>query len=284
MKTNIIYFVLEAIIISCIGCEPHNQPEETLGFSISPTQKVVFSPGNLQYCAKKDLWQFAKNQYDYIGEENVHISQDYEGWIDLFGWGTGNNPTLNTSDRQEYATFTDWGVNSISGDPQNTWRTLTNDEWDYLVFKRPNACAYYTVAQVNGTNGLILLPDNWTAPKGIVIASGMNTYVPGENYDYGYAAYQTFTASEWKKLEKNGAVFLPAAGWRMQDGYYGTETKILHVQESGLYWNSTKYFIPGYDNWETNESCSLNFGTGAVFVDGGLYRTYGFSVRLVKDL
>ena len=283
MKTNITYLILVVITTICISCESHNQPELQYGFSISETRQVVFSPGNLQYCPKKDIWRFAENQYDYIGEENIYISQDYEGWIDLFGWGTGNNPTLNTIDRRDYTTFTDWGINRIGNDPQNTWRTLTSDEWDYLINKRPNACAYYTVAQVNGTNGLILLPDNWTVPKDIVIASGMNTYVPGENYNCDYAAYQTFTAAEWKKLEKNGAIFLPAAGSRYPADFYGTEINPSYFQEDGKYWTSTKYFVPSYDNWETGESYSLHFYSGELYTRE-YYNVYGFSVRLAKDI
>lgn len=280
MKTHITSLLLTAIILICASCELHNQPELQYGFSISETRQVVFSPGNLQYCPKTDLWRFAPNQYDYIGEGNNYIGQDYEGWIDLFGWGTGDNPTLHTIDTQDYATFTDWGINSIGKDPQNTWRTLTNDEWNYLLFLRPNACAYYTVAQVNGTNGLILLPDNWTAPKDIVIASGMNTYVPGDDL---YAAYQTFTVSEWKKLEKNGAIFLPAAGSRYPADFYGTEINTSSFQEVGKYWTSTKYFVPGYDNWESGESYYLHFYSGELYTRGH-YNVYGFSVRLAKDI
>ena len=280
MKTHITSLLLTAIILICASCELHNQPELQYGFSISETRQVVFSPGNLQYCPKTDLWRFAPNQYDYIGEGNNYIGQYYEGWIDLFGWGTGDNPTLHTIDTQDYATFTDWGSNSIGKDPQNTWRTLTNDEWNYLLFLRPNACAYYTVAQVNGTNGLILLPDNWTAPKDIVIASGMNTYVPGDDL---YAAYQTFTAAEWKKLEKNGAIFLPAAGSRYPADFYGTEINTSSFQEVGQYWTSTKYFVPGYDNWESGESYSLHFYSGELYTRE-YYNVYGFSVRLAKDI
>ncbi len=280
MKTHITSLLLTAIILICASCELHNQPELQYGFSISETRQVVFSSGNLQYCPKTDLWRFAPNQYDYIGEGNNYIGQYYEGWIDLFGWGTGDNPTLHTIDTQDYATFTDWGSNSIGKDPENTWRTLTNDEWNYLLFLRPNASAYYTVAQVNGTNGLILLPDNWTAPKDIVIASGMNTYVPGDDL---YAAYQTFTVSEWKKLEKNGAIFLPAAGSRYPADFYGTEINTSYFQEVGKYWTSTKYFVPGYDNWESGESYSLHFYSGELYTRGH-YNVYGFSVRLAKDI
>ena len=56
--------------------------------------QIVFSKGNLQYHCTNHVWQFATNQYDMIGDDNANISDSYDGWIDLFGYGTGNNPTL----------------------------------------------------------------------------------------------------------------------------------------------------------------------------------------------
>ena len=70
-------------------------------FSVSATQQVYFSQGNLQYQASTSTWRFAENQYDYVGNadngtvyegetkcNNALIAEDYTGWIDLFGWGT----------------------------------------------------------------------------------------------------------------------------------------------------------------------------------------------------
>ena len=57
-------------------------------FSVSETEKVRFSKGNLQYQASTNTWRFAENQWDYIGEGNTNASASYEGWIDLFSWGT----------------------------------------------------------------------------------------------------------------------------------------------------------------------------------------------------
>ena len=97
--------------------------------------KVYFSKGNLQYKASTNTWQFAANQYDYIGNANSNISSSYSGWIDLFGWGTsGYNHGANCyqpwstsqtdSDYYAYGQYTydlydqtgkaDWGYNAIS--------------------------------------------------------------------------------------------------------------------------------------------------------------------------
>ena len=47
-----------------------------------------FSKGNLRYNAAFNAWKLADNQYDYVGKDNNNIAPDYNGWIDLFGWGT----------------------------------------------------------------------------------------------------------------------------------------------------------------------------------------------------
>ena len=237
-------------------------------FSVGGGKQVTFSPGNLQYHPANNEWRFAANQTDYIGADNSNISDTYDGWLDLFGWSTSaTNFGVSTSeDRRDYSgSFVDWGTNKIGNDDPNTWRTLTRGEWNYVVFNRPNASSLKGVAQVNGVNGLILLPDNWTCPAGVTFKSGFHSSF-GSKY---YAAYQTFTADQWSKLEAAGAVFLPAAGARV-----GTEvSRTLYYY--GEYWSATEY--------ESNCAYFLNFSSDGA----GMYYSScctGHSVRLVKDL
>ena len=232
-------------------------------FSVSATKTVTFSPGNLQYHAANNKWRFAPSQLDYIGEDNSNISSTYNGWIDLFGWGTGNNPTNSTTDYDNYQTFVDWGVNKIGSYSPNKWRTLTYEEWYYLRWKRPNYDKLIGVAQVNGVNGLILLPDAWVCPNGVNFKSGFHDYY-GTEY---YAAYQSISASDWSKLEASGAVFLPAAGYRIGSNVYD-------VQYYGFYWSATEY-----NSTHANFLYFNSDGAGMYFND----RYGGRSVRLVQD-
>ena len=235
------------------------------GFSVSATKKVTFSPGNLQYHPANDEWRFAPSQLDYVGDANSNISPTYNGWLDSFGWGTGNNPTNSSTDYNDYQTFVDWGTNQIGSDAPNTWRTLTYDEWKYLLNTRANASSHKGVAQVNGVNGLILLPDNWTCPAGVTFKSGFHSSY-GVEY---YAAYQTFTAAEWSKLESAGAVFLPTAGRRGGSNVY-------YVQYNGRYWSATED--------SSNGAYCLGFNSDGANVGSYGNRDYGLPVRLVKDL
>ena len=139
---------------------------------------------------------------------------------------------------------------------------MTYKEWDYLRYERPNYDKLIGVAQVNGVNGLILLPDAWQCPNGVTFKSGFDD-------DYClecYGNYQTFSASDWSKLESSGAVFFPAAGIR-----FGS--RVDDVQDLGYYWSATNYYsIADY----------LTFGSDEATIGSSSCRD-GQSVRLVQD-
>ena len=232
-------------------------------FSISEDKTITFSPGNLQYHAVNDEWRFAPSQLDYIGYDNNVNSSTFNGWIDLFGWGTGNNPTITNEIIENYPTFVDWGINKIGNDAPNTWRTLTHEEWNYIIKERTNASNLIGIAQVDGVNCLIILPDNWICPSGV-------TFKPGCHTEWGmeyYNVYQSINSSDWSKLEESGAILLPVAGYRISEG-------ASNVQYNGNYYSSSEY---GNDH-----AYCLYIDSNAISV-GGCNRVYGRSVRLVKD-
>ena len=255
---------------SCESNEPAKSKSNGIGvFSVSATQQVAFSPGNLQYQPANNVWRFAENQTDYIGDANSNCSSSYNGWLDLFGWsgstGSAKFGVSTSQDEADYSgSFVDWGTNKIGNDAPNTWRTLTYEEWDYLLNYRNNATSLCGVAQVNGVNGLIFLPDNWTCPAGVTFKFGFHS---SDDTEY-YAAYQTFTADQWSTLEKLGAVFLPAAGCR-----YGSDVE--DVQYYGNYWSATED--------DSNDAYYLIFYSDEADVCY-YHRDLGLSVRLVKDL
>ena len=249
-----------------VGCEPI-APEVIGVFSVSETKQVTFSSGNLQYHPANNEWRFAQSQWDYIGEANSNCSSTYNGWLDLFGWSTSATyfGVSRSTDNENYSgSFVDWGINKIGNDAPNTWRTLTYDEWNYLLNNRNNASSLRGVAQVNGVNGLIFLPDNWTCPAGVTFKSGFRSDFTAETY----GQYQAFTADQWSKLEKSGAVFLPAAGDRCG-------SIVRDVQFGGCYCSAT----------ESNNYRAYYFYF--CLVDAGMFyhaRYDGQAVRLVKDL
>ena len=232
-------------------------------FSVSATHQVHFSQGNLQYRASTNTWRFAEHQYDYVGGANSNISSAYSGWIDLFGWGTGNNPTLASTNYTDYGTFVDWGSNAIinGGNAANQWRTLASAEWDYLLNSRTNASSKRGTGNINGVGGLIILPDSWTQP------SGCPQFNPGFVSDFGGWSNNSYTLAQWAQMETAGAVFLPAAGRR-------SGTNVNDVGSKGNYWSST----PSNANYARN----VGFSSSNLY-DGNSDLYDGFSVRPVQD-
>ena len=252
--------------------------------------QVYFSQGNLQYQASTNTWKFAENQYDYIGSDNSNISSTYSGWIDLFGWGTSGynhgavcyqpwSTSQANSDYYAYGDYiyyldsqtgqADWGYNPISngGNQENQWRTLTNEEWDYIFTTRSTASDIrYAKAQVNNRNGVILLPDDWISDT----YSLNNTNNCSANYNSN-----TITASQWTTLENSGAVFLPAAGLR-------NGTSVINVGDNvggcGYYWSS----LCCNTSFCNHYAILLEFDQSSLFTDGSGNRFFGLSVRLVR--
>ena len=268
---------------------PNDLPEGALAgeFSVSPTKKVRFSKGNLQYnaalgthqCAdgttKQGTWRFAEHQWDTIGMSQCGKSETYDGWISAYSWGTSgwnsgaeryqpwdmsaNNLTgfyvggdISNDLTGEYA-YADWGVyNAISngGNEPNSWRTLTEDEWGYILKQRTNYQQLCSYADVDGIEGMILLPDNYEMPAGIIFTSSTK---PSQNH---------YSISEWLLMENNGAVFLPNESGYITD--LSTQGQPLACQlQTNIYWSATHHnshraisvYLPNLEVWDHRYRC-----------------------------
>ena len=285
-------------------------------------------------------WRFAKHQYDYVGggllssnnnylgnvvldetvsdgtgnSDNEQIGGfssyfplpysgpiTYYGWIDLFGWGTGNRPRQCRQENNYYSTYTEWGSNPIMNDGTSEsggfWCTLKRSEWKYLMEFRPSARGKMGFATVCGVHGLILLPELFN-PASLPAGCGLATFAE-ITYTGGVPeCYNDNIISDpenWKVMEQNGAVFLPAGGYRGS----GT-TGVLYCldfdgggptgtggrdQDHGAYWTSTD------GTTSTSGSCfDVRFGnnisniTNHVDPDYYMAPDNGHSVRLVHRL
>ncbi|MBO5086787.1 MAG: hypothetical protein J6B65_06070 [Paludibacteraceae bacterium] len=279
-KLNLLsIFFLIAIVAS------HAQTEGALNglFSVSATQQVRFAQGNLQYQASTNTWRFAENQYDAIKKDNSKISATYDGWIDLFGWGTSGYdnkyPYMLSIDPTQYGngtneiekTLYDWGLNnaiSNGGNKAGLWRTPTLNEWYYIFMRRANADSLYGIACVNNINGLIVLPDNWVTPENL-------TFTPGiaNNYDDEYKTINEYTLEQWKTLENLGALFLPTTGYIYI--YESGGIDIYSANTHGYYWSSTSN--------KEEEAFMLNFGAAVATADAKFKRNKCSAVRLITD-
>jgi len=292
---------------------PSSAPEGAINglFTINENgDQVYFSQGNLQYQASTNTWRFAEHQWDYVGGvdelgqihdgmviengvpcNNSVISANYDGWIDLFEWGTSGynhgavcyQPWAHGSSLYDYYAYgdstnnlndqtgeADWGYNAISngGNLENMWRTLTGDEWTYVLFTRSTTFGIrFAKAQINGINGLILLPDDWNS--GTYNLSSPNTHD-------AYYDSNIISMSDWTtKFEANGAIFLLAAYSRNHNVLVNSGIGSLYGGISGNYWTATR------KDWEF--TFRLDFSDFDIGMFGS-HPLLGLYVRLVQDV
>lgn len=104
---------------------------------------------------------------------------------------------------------------------------------------------------------MVLLPDEWTLPEGLSFTSGNS----------GWA--NVYSPDQWGQMEANGAVFLPAAGYR-DDG------ELTEVGNYCAYWSSSHY--------DATHVYELDIQPGRLYTDRYYYQYIGNSVRLVQDV
>ena len=292
------------------GGTPSGHPEGAINglFTINAEgNQVYFSQGNLQYQASTSTWRFAGNQWDYVGADNSNISSTYDGWIDLFGWGTsgyhnvydnfnvnyqpystsqnvvhtecnyyGYGPSTNMYDPNltgmsaEY----DWGVhNAISngGNQVGLWRTMTSAEWEYVFFFR-------SASKVGNTSNARFAKATVNGVSGVILFPDIFSvpiYLPTplqvNNQDASFSI-NGYSEEGWTALENLGCVFLPAAGGR-------SGTSISSAGSYGNYWSSSyeSYVSARYMYFHSFQYSSPRMGTNS-------YARYiGYSVRLVHN-
>lgn len=250
-------------------------------FSVSATKQVYFSKGNLRatYDGSSWTWSFADHQYDAVGDAvaNTSISGNgtvsANGSVDLFGWVGASSAFTdmaafgisNSETNTDYGTVNnealknDWGSNAITNggnDASYGWRTLTYDEWNYVVKTRTDADSKRGAATVNDIKGWILLPDAWTLPAGASFTAGCAS---------GYTT-NSYTAGQWADMESAGAVFLPVT--RLREG-----SSMVRPDE-GNYWSTTC----GADG-----AFSASFFSSGVNTSKHWSHYFGAAVRLAKD-
>lgn len=249
-------------------------------YSVAEDRKVWIATGNLMYHPKNQCWAFAEDAFFYVGNDNANIGADYDGWIDLFGWGTSGSPHRQhcyqpwswESNPDLYCAYddpnlqlydqtgqADWGYNVHFDDEDGGWRTLTRDEWDYLFNLRSTPSGIrFAKAQVCGVNGVILLPDEWSTS----VYHLNNVNQPNASFS------SNVIGNGWDVLlQFNGAVFLPAAGRRQ-------EKQVSSAGSVGYYYSSES---------SVRKAKGISFDY-LILGDNTVLRSDGLSVRLVKDV
>lgn len=235
-------------------------------FSVSPTKKVRFSQGNLMYTGfgthavadggmAEGTWRFYFKQAGYTNLSGMEYSSK---WIGRFAWGTSgwNSGANNYKPYQssQYASinsnnyypggnwennltgpfaYADWGVyNAIlnGGNQPQQWRTLSYDEWDYLLNQRRGHAVKWGIANISGSvTGLVLLPDRWFLPEGIEFNEGPTI---------GGTVLNSYSSQQWKQMEDAGAVILCGYG---SPSFYFLSSSASSLEGAGSVYIASNY-------------------------------------------
>ena len=262
---------------------------------------VQFSKGNL-YCSRPSAdsddwsWHFFNEQYEYFPNSDstaigsvIQLAKPTDLRISLFTWGydavksvnpvgteyvtghtTAEDTTLVSGDGGD-----DWGVAYRKSNRRTlgNWRTLTSDEWKFLLSYDPsiysqsgnnydNAIRHgrvkFNVEVCGVRNCIVILPDDWDESV-IALSDFAHTSSYYNSGDYGPGSEPT-----WNQMKEAGAVCLPYSGIRNEGTY-------IIKNYSGLYWTST---AAGNDR-------AYIFETFGPFINES--RSTGCSVRLVTE-
>lgn len=294
--SNNIYYI--AMPNSTETVQPSYPGLGTGEFSVSPTKKVRFSQGNLQY--KNGVWRFATDELESFRDSSNHnlvTTNRDQNWIDLFGFGTSGQGSLSTSNTPNLpTTYTyvtgyyphenltgtnryDWGVNEIcnGGNQPDKWRTLTRTEWQYLlgIIDNPNRRNKNRRAVIDCGNH-ILVPGLIIAPDGSSVASSWDASTTNGT------ALQITKETYVSTYQNAGCVFLPITGYYAYN--YNNQNIVWYTENGngneGWYWTST---YESNKPWAAKVVCSTN-GGGTQFAGRGIEVSRGCAVRLVRDV
>ena len=302
-------------------------------FSVSDTKKVYFSQGNLQYnaalgthlCAdgtiKPGTWRFAEHWWDCVGGTGTYdgvvygnvyyngikcsndlVSASYDGWIDLFAWGTsgwhnpedpyninyepwsisqkkidssdkynmyGYGPSGNMQDVHLIGTsqWYDWGrYNAISngGNIPNQWRTLSSAEVEYLGTRRSRA-EYLYEPHAKVCIGAYIITVDIFCP---------DNFIPPA--DVAWKNVTVYSSEQVESLQRVGCVFMFRSA--NNDG-----NPLEPLFRGNIFWLRNRRDSYSY-SYKTSSATiwDLSYANNLYFHDE--YRYERHLVRLVKDV
>ncbi len=269
VASNTFYNSGEAIAVNLEAGEP---PVPAGGvFTVAEGKTVEFSHGNMWADAtdpNSPVFHFENSQTAYYTTYDAsHVShflfQPYSRMSNSYAVSFDGTDQSVTDVFFTNATATTANANfCVSGQTPGTWRTLSNEEWNYILNTRSgNRFAY---AMVNDIKGLLIFPDGYT---GATSGTGMSTV---NNGSANYPAYN-IPDDVWETMDAGGVIFLPAAERR-------NET-VFTDDKAGYYWTSV-----GHKFQSTVAYYMFFDGNSINPANDMLQRRFGKTVRLVRDI
>ena len=280
-------------------------------------------------------WGFAEHQWDFLRDTDNANSFTVGTRSDLFA-AVGESAEVDTyglcsfharysqqSLNEKYVGAagdnlkTDWGeIPNLVERCGSGWRTLSYDEWEYLLFQRTTTGVInfyddyieqdleitnvrFAIGSIfaeldpeynfltGGINGLLIFPDNFD----LTLEPGTEWSDVGIEwmYDSGYHnnLLLSVTAEGWAILEEKGCVFLPMVSCLIDASY--TQESLSYDANNTTYWCSGSAVVD--DNGEVSRNCLYFYMGDPSFIGEQEYDYYKYevasakcAVRLAKDI
>ncbi|MDO5342566.1 MAG: hypothetical protein Q4F69_08955 [Bacteroidia bacterium] len=269
----------------------------------SSGKQVHFAQGNLVYDNKDFYFHENQYDRCFTANGDVSANYTQTGRFDIFGWGTGNidgvtgryaqpwemksgdsnnpkyGPKFNTNidhnseklmlndnyaGGTNYANY-DWGHNS--GKIGEGWYAISNVFFKYVIGYQDEANRggkRFAKGNVNGINGLIILPDGWVEKE-----VGDPLYLANINKKGTGFMDNTISVENWEAYEFAGCVFMPNGGCRS-----GGELKNI---SDGYYWSRSSSLEGG------GEARGIKINSEGLYVQSSFKRSTGCFVRLIHN-
>lgn len=208
-------------------------------FSVAPGKQIRFSRGNLYWDG--DSFEFESNQtYFPTSYDASHVSHFF--WTKEAADAYNSTISSDILDAKDNL-FTNYAGFTANGQT-NTWRTLSINEWQYIIDNYPNKWT-----SVDDIDGLVIAPN-------------------------GYTISESYNTTAWEKAESEGCIFLPAAGIR-SGSKISSAVSGSSSSTSGSYWSSTVM--------SSVKASDMDFDSEGVSLDYGWRTLNGESIRLVSE-
>ena len=260
-------------------------------FFISPTKRVIFSKGYLQFnpslgthtradgTTAPGTWRFAEKQTDFIADDSI-ISATYDGWIDDFAWGTSGWSGSGAKYYQPYdGYYTEWALPYHKG---REFYTIENFDSITKLFGPQGECD--------------LTGDYAYADWGV--------YNPISNGGNKPGMWRTLSNDEFHYFVKNCSVERIGANWGEADVWYYNGENPISDEAVDEYLNgnsgnlekeiNSKNVVFFYDTyglsvWTATATTDFNSLAYIIYLqlrldDVSDYRLYRRPVRLVMDV
>ena len=252
-------------------------------FFVSPTKRVIFSKGNLQFnpslgthtradgTTAPGTWRFAESQTECIKDDTKEISATYNGWMDYFAWGTSGWSGSGATYYQPYDGYiSEWFV----------------DDEDEVAFDRESV-------------GKLFGPQGGFDLTGEYAYADWGVYNPISNGGNKPGMWRTLSCDEFNYFVLNNTMrrydylywfFNEESNSKFDKEYYNVDDVIKEIGDNnnvvffynfiikGEYWSATS--TPNNDN----SAIVSNVFSSLEKIDFDCFRCFRSPVRLVMDV